>query len=188
VEREWILIVGDAAAMETYRAQRFPEYPGRKIRDLTAYKLSGDDLIEADVRTRGGEALEGCSTGHSYRIHDVDFGALARGDVLGLRIRYELVGQNPSYVHPIEGPIPVLQSDVTFEVPRELMEGSGSGRNPRLGGSGGACVMYRCWERVTPRAWSRRHGSTTRSAHAEVSSRPPTALGAWERPRTSAPR
>jgi hypothetical protein len=156
VEREWILIVGDAAAMETYRAQRFPEYPGRKIRDLTAYKLSGDDLIEADVRTRGGEALEGCSTGHSYRIHDVDFGALARGDVLGLRIRYELVGQNPSYVHPIEGPIPVLQSDVTFEVPRELMEGSASGGFDWWAGSWPTAVERKVWEK--PTTWRFRWG------------------------------
>jgi hypothetical protein len=156
VEREWILVVGDAVAMEAYRTQHFPEYPGRKIRDVTAYKLSGDDLIEAGVRTRSGDALEGCSTGHSYRVHDVDFGALARGDVLGLRIRYELVGQNPSYVHPIEGPIPVLQSDVTIEVPRELMEGPASGGFDWWAGSWPTAVERKVWEK--PTTWRFRWG------------------------------
>jgi len=165
IEREWVIFVRDPEAMADLASISFDEFPGDKIEKLEGWKITTDREEKVDVHRSDTIACDGFG---DYRTHTVDFGDLAAGDVLAIRVERELEGRNPVYTHRFDHDrLPVQRSDVILEVPSKLMDGTFGHAWHWWAGTLARGIPQEHWEK--PTTWRFRYATMNR---------PPTPPGA----------
>ncbi len=172
VEREWLLLVGTPDELSEFRTVTFDEYRGKKIDEIEAYIIS--DGKRKQVKASKDETYD-CRPYRKHKSWRVEFGDLQAGDILAIRSKTTLEGDNPVYSHAFERELPVLQSDITIEVPTELFEKFGPGWH-WWAGSWPRAVSHKAWER--PTAWRFRWGERDLGV-APADKQPRSVMTAW---------
>lgn len=155
VNREFVVYVREPADMARYRDFWVDEYPGVAVKTFDAYRVTRNDEEEIDVER---SVLGGCRDDEGRKRYTADFGELNAGDVLVFRIALELDGLNPHYEHRFDREIPILQSDILIEVPRDLLEGSVGDGWHWWAGAVTRPIQREAWEK--PTTWRFRWAAT----------------------------
>jgi len=155
IEREFVVYVRDPGGMSDYETFSIDDYPGFEVKKLQAWKVTRDDEREVDVDR---SVLGGCEDDEGRKRYSADFGDLRAGDVLVVQIEAEIDGLNPLYEHWFDRELPILQSDILMEVPRDLLEGSEGAGWHWWAGAVPQAIEREAWEK--PTTWRFRWGAT----------------------------
>ena len=93
---------------------------------LSPSEARADDALLKKIDTEK-KSVHDCKSYRKHKSWRVEFGEFQVGDILAIRTKTTLEGDNPVYSHAFECELPVLQSDITIEVPTELFEKFGPG-------------------------------------------------------------
>lgn len=155
IEREFVVYVRDPEGMSDYGTFAIDEYPGFEVKKLQAWKVTrnGEDEVDVDRSVLGG-----CDDDDGRKRYAADFGDLRAGDILVVKLEAELDGLNPHYDHWFDREIPVLQTDILMEVPRDLLEGGEGAGWHWWAGAVPRAIEREAWEK--PTTWRFRWGAT----------------------------
>lgn len=144
VQHDYVLFVREPERLGAYGTIAFDEFPGRDFHDIKAYRVTADDRDELDVDD---DAPYACDLYHDQKRHVVKIESLEPGDVIAVRVRYTIERQNPVLVHAFDRELPVIQSDITFDVSKSLLEGKTPGVFAWWAGSFPGHIGQMVWEK-----------------------------------------
>jgi hypothetical protein len=153
ITREWAMLVNDPAGIESCREMRLLEFPGQRIASLGAARVRGSDA--SAIEPKKSPSRE-CSLGKAQSETIISFSNLEPGDVIAVEYTIELDARNPFYAHAFDTVFPVVQTDLTLEIPKELMEGKAARGFHWWAGPLGTPVPEEVWEK--PTSWRFRWG------------------------------
>jgi len=153
IEREFALRVNDPGSLGDARVVRIVEHPGQRIASFRAARLRGTASDEIKPTKN---SWDGCTLGEGRREIVVAFEDLEPGDIIAFECTLEIDGRNPAYFHAFDRALPVVQSDLTLEIPKGLMEGRAARGFHWWAGPLGLTVPEEVWEK--PTSWRFRWG------------------------------